>query len=126
MGLDEIDEEEAEELLAQRFYSKFENRWVGLCDDSPAVSINQHQQILNDADEICKSICRSLHHELEACIYDDYILIATYLIANVDDRCIAGMLQSYIKEEIPILSLKSTDKSLQVIFNEFQLTKNLK
>lgn len=127
MGLDEIDEEEAEELLAQRFYSEFENRWEELSDNSPEINDSQYKQILNDANEICKSICNSIHHELEVCIYDDYILIATYLIADVDDRYAAGILQSYINNEIPTgISMLFTDKSLQVIFNEFQLTKNLK
>lgn len=119
MGLDVIDDEEAEELLAQRFYSEFENLWEKLSDNRPEISHNQYKQILNDAHEICKSICRSLHHELEVCIYDDYILIATYLIADVDDRHVAGILQTYINEEIPLLSMKSTDKSLQAIFDEF-------
>lgn len=119
MRLRDIDEDWAEELLSQRYFSEFENHWEELSNNSPEVSNNQYQQILKDADEICRGICRSLHHELEVCIYDDYILIATYLIADMNDKYIAGMLQSYLEGEIPMLSIKPTDKSLQKVFNKF-------
>lgn len=46
MGLDVIDDEEAEELLAQRFYSEFENLWEKLSDNRPEISHNQYKQIL--------------------------------------------------------------------------------
>ncbi|MCQ9635649.1 hypothetical protein MP477_11825 [Chryseobacterium sp. WG23] len=122
MSLEEIDDDGADEFLAQRYYSEFENHWEELSDNRPEISYDQQKQILNDADEICKSMCKSLHHELEACIYDDYILIATYLIAGEHDKHIAGMCLSYMEEEIPMLSIIPTDKRLQDIFKEFQLS----
>ncbi|KFF11067.1 hypothetical protein IW15_18090 [Chryseobacterium soli] len=123
MGLDEIDEDWAEELLAQRYYSEFENLWEKLSDDRSEISKDQYDQIISASKEISDKICEDLHHELIACICEDFELIATYLIAGENDKHIAGMLQSYINNEIPTdLSMKSTDKSLQEIFNEFQIT----
>lgn len=122
IGLDEIDEEEAEELLAQRYYSEFENILEELHDNCPDISNNEYDQIMAASNEISDNICKDLHHELLACICGDFELVATYLIASENDKYIAGMCLSYMEGEIPMLSIDPTDRSLQEVFKEFQLS----
>lgn len=122
MGLHEINEDWAEELLAQRYYSEFENLLEELHDNCPDISNNQYDQIMAASNEISDNICKDLHHELLACICGDFELIATYLIAGENDKYIAGMCLSYMEGEIPMLSIDPTDKSLQEVFKNFQLS----
>lgn len=122
MSLEDIDEDWAEELLAQRYYSEFENLLEELHDNCPDISNNQYDQIMAASNEISDNICKDLHHELIACICEDFELIATYLIAGENDKYIAGMCLSYTQGEIPMLSIDPTDKSLQEVFKNFQLS----
>lgn len=122
MSLEEIDDDGADEFLAQRYYSEFENLLEELFDNKPGIRNEQYNEIKSASKEICDNIRKDLHHEIVSCIYEDFELIATYLIAGEDNKYIAGMCLSYMEEEIPLLDMISTRRSLQEVFNEFQLS----
>jgi len=121
MSLDEIDEDWAEELLAQRYYSGFEDIWVELSDNCPEKSSDDSTQIQNAMKEIKQHIPKELHHELALCIYEDFDLLARYVVAGEDNRYIASMCLCYAEGYIPMLALEPTNKSLQDAYTEFKM-----
>lgn len=121
MSLVEIDEDWAEELLAQRYYNGFEDIWVELSDNCPGISSDDSTQIKNATKEIKPHISKELHHELALCIYEDFDLIARYVVAGEDNRYIASMCLCYAEGNIPMLTLEPANKSLQDAYSEFKM-----
>lgn len=120
MSLEDIDDNRAEEILALRYYSEFEHRWTELSENSPIINDSQLDKIKSYSEEIYQILPKELHHELSLCIYEDFELLATYLVTNEDNRYIAEMLLSYADRNIPSLYLEKSDKNIQEALNELQ------
>lgn len=121
MSLEDIDDDCAEEILALRYYSEFEDKWTELRENSPIINKLRLDKIKLYSEEIYKNLPKKLHHELSLCIYEDFELLATYLIADEDNRYIAEMLLCYADGNIPSLYLEKSEKSIQKVFNKLQV-----
>lgn len=120
ISLEDIDDDCAEEILALRYYSEFEYQWTELSENSPIINDSQLDKIKSYSEEIYQILPKELHHELSLCIYEDFELLAIYLVANEDDRYIAEMLLSYADGNIPSLYLEKSVKNIQEALNELQ------
>ncbi|MDY0931630.1 hypothetical protein [Chryseobacterium sp. CFBP8996] len=122
MDSDIFDEDTAEKILVDRDFKTFEPIWTELHLEQPYDEYYS-KQIKNDAEDVYNNIPKELHHELRLAISEDYEIMANYLISGEDDSRIASMISDYMHNEIPTdLSMSLTDKSVQEIFKEIQLS----
>ncbi|MDY0931629.1 hypothetical protein [Chryseobacterium sp. CFBP8996] len=120
MELEDIDEDLEEELLTQRYFSEFEEHLESLSDNQPDIDKEMQELIDFHGNEIYKIIPKDLHHELAICIQMDFELIAAYLILGVNNDYVGGMFLSYTAyNEIPMLSLKPVDITLEKAFQDY-------
>lgn len=122
MDSDMFDEDTAEKILVDRDFKTFEPIWTELHLEQPYDKIYS-ECIKNDAKDIYYNIPEELHHELRFAISEDYELMANYLVCGENNSLIASMISDYMHKEIPTdLSMSFTDKSVQEIFKEIQLS----
>lgn len=118
--LNNIDPEKTDEILDHRDSSTFSEAWMGTYQ---AVQEKIVDEEVEDAlTQIRKEIFISIFKatgssELSAYISDDFGLISSYYIHNIENSWVTNLLFTYLNHQIPQGDLLTTDKTLKELIS---------
>ncbi|AZA77725.1 hypothetical protein EG347_09425 [Chryseobacterium sp. G0186] len=115
-ALDHIDSEKTDSILDNRYLPVFLDAWMEAYHaiDEKAVDQETEDRITNIRKEIFVSIFRITNFtELPAYISDDFALISSYYMQNIENKWVANLLFTYLNHQIPQGELMQTDKTIE-------------
>lgn len=115
-ALHHIDSDKIDSILENRDLSVFSDAWMEAYHaiDEKAVDQETEDKITHIRKEIFVSIFRITEStELPAYISDDFGLISSYYIQNIENKWVANLLFTYLNHKIPQGELMQTDKTIE-------------
>ena len=119
-ALDNIDHEKIDEILDNRDSSTFSDVWMEtyktvedkITDDETVDTISDIRK------EIFVSIFRSTESsDLSAYVSDDFELISSYYIHQIENKWVTNLLFTYLNHQIPQGELMKTDKTMEELIH---------
>ncbi|MGU3376274.1 hypothetical protein [Chryseobacterium sp. M5A1_1a] len=115
-ALHHIDSEKIDNILDNRDLSIFSDAWMEAYHaiDEKACDEETEDKITHIRKEIFVSIFRITEStELPAYISDDFGLISSYYIQNIENKWVTNLLFTYLNHQIPQGELMQTDKTIR-------------
>ncbi|WP_167358363.1 hypothetical protein [Chryseobacterium culicis] len=116
MILDNITPEKIDKILDNRDSSEFSDRWMNAYQAIEEKSTDEETEdkISDIRKEIFVSTFRNTgSSDLPAYISDDFGLICSYFIHNIEDSWVTNLLFTYLNHQIPDGELMKSEKTLK-------------
>lgn len=122
-ALDNIDPEKIDEILDNRDSSTFSDLWMEAYKtvEDKITDEETVDKISDIRKEIFVSIFRSAESsDLSAYVSDDFELISSYYIHQIENKWVTNLLFTYLNHQIPQGELMKTEKTMEELIKKFE------